>query len=457
MSSEAPSTQGEKNVLAEEFNSFSLLRFAFPTIFMMVFFGLYTVVDTIFVARGVNTDALSAINIVTPAINIIVGLATMLATGGSAVIARRMGSNKSVEARRNFTLIVAAAGVAGVVLAVSGSIFLDPLLQGLGASTDLLPYCRNYLGTLLFFTPMNMLQVVFACLFVTAGRPGLGMLINVAGGLANAFFDYLLIMVFPMGIAGAALATGIGYAVPAIAGLIFFSCNRRGTLCFIRPGFDAGVLKESVFNGSSEMVGQLATAVTTFLFNAAMLQLLGEDGVAAITIMIYSQFLLSTFFIGFSMGVAPVISYAYGCGDREKLKRIIGICLGVTVAASLAITTLTLVFGSTLVGIFSPQGSAVYPIARAGFLIFPFAFLFIGFNIFGSSMYTAVSNGGISAALSFSRNLLIALGIVALPGFLGVKGLWMAVPLAEFASFILALGLFLKTAGTCRQPKEILP
>jgi Na+-driven multidrug efflux pump len=204
------------------------------------------------------------------------------------------------------------------------------------------------------------------------------------------------------------------------------------------------VLGESAFNGSSEMVGQLAAAVTTFLFNAAMMRLLGEDGVAAITIMIYSQFMLSTFFIGFSMGVAPVISYNYGRGDQRNLKRVTTICLCVTGAVSVATTILTLALGGMLVGVYAPQGSVVYTIARAGFWIFPFAFLFIGFNIFVSAMFTALSNGKLSAVLSFSRSLLIAFGIIVLPGVLGVDGVWQAVPLAELLSLGLALGLLLR-------------
>ena len=326
MSSKSLDTRNAGNALAEDFDSRSLLGFAFPTIFMMLFFGLYTIVDTVFVARGVNTDALSAINIVNPVINLIVGFSTMLATGGSAIIAREMGNEKPCEARRSFSLIVACAAMAGIIITVAGLFFLNPLLHGLGASPRILPYCRDYLGTLLFFTPMNMLQVIFACLFVTAGKPGFGMLIGIAGGLANTLFDYLFIIVFPLGITGAALATGIGSSIPAIAGLVFFSCNRRGTLFLSKPVLDFGVLKESICNGSSEMVSQLATALTTFLFNISMMRLLGEPGVAAITIMIYSQFLLSTFFIGFSMGVAPVISYNYGRSDNEKLKRIVAIC-----------------------------------------------------------------------------------------------------------------------------------
>lgn len=307
-----------ENELAKNFDAHSLLRFASPTIIMMIFFGLYTIVDTIFVARFVNTDALSAINIVTPLVGIIVGLVTMFATGGSAIIARKMGSGNDSEARENFSLITATIVTIGILFTVIGLFYLDPLLRALGASDALFPYCRDYLGMLLIFAPMNMLQVLFAVLFITAGRPGLGMKLSVAAGLANMLLDYLFIVVFQMGIGGAALATGIGYSIPATAGIVFFF---RNTLFFSSPKLDPHVLVESAYNGSSEMVGQLSAAITTFLFNAAMMALAGEDGVAAITIMIYLQFFLTTFFIGFSIGIAPILSYNYGRRNRRQLSQ----------------------------------------------------------------------------------------------------------------------------------------
>jgi len=431
-----------ENALAEDFTARSLFRFAFPTILMMIFFGLYTIVDTIFVARGVNTDALSAINIVTPVLNLIVGLASMLATGGSAIIARKMGDGNDSEARRDFTMITATGAAIGILFTVFGLFYLDPLLRALGASAVLIPYCRDYFGVLLAFAPVNMMQVLFASFFVTAGRPGLGMKVCIAAGLANVLFDYLFIFVFPMGIKGAAFATCIGYSIPTIAGIVFFFRNKQGTLFFSILKPDLSVLGECAFNGSSEMVGQLSAAVTTFLFNAAMMRLAGEDGVAAITIIIYSQFLLTALFIGFSMGVAPVISYNYGSSNHLQLKKVIEISSVVILVISVAVSVFALSFGGMLAGIFAPEGSEVYIIARTGFLIFPFAFLFVGFNIFTSAMFTALSNGLLSAILSFSRSLLIALGIIYLPWFFGVNGVWLAVPLAEFASLILAVYIF---------------
>nr|WP_321461049.1 MATE family efflux transporter [uncultured Cohaesibacter sp.] len=437
-----------ENALARNFSAAELLRFALPTILMMIFVGFYTIIDTIFVARYVSTDALSTINIVTPVIGLIVGLGTMMAAGGSALIASEMGRGRDLEARQIFSLIVLVSVAVGCLIAFAGLIGLSPLLRFLGASDTIVPFGRDYLGTLFVFVPANMMQVLFASFLITAGRPGFGMLLGLAGGLANILFDYLFIVSFSMGIRGAALATGIGYSIPAIVGLLFFWLNRQGTLFFCRPKPDVRALLKSAYNGSSEMIGQASTAITIFLLNMAMMDRLGEDGVAAITIMIYSQFLLSSVFIGFSMGVTPVISYLHGQADSKALRRIVAICIRSVVAISVVVTILLLSQGSFVVGLFAAGNINVYAIGRTGFLIFPFAFLFIGSNIFFSALFTALSNGTLSAMLSFCRNLLIALSILTLPRFLGVSGLWLAVPIAECVS--LCFGVWMATINRRR-------
>lgn len=428
-----------ENPLAQQFSFGSLLRFAFPTIFMMVFSGLYTIVDTMFVARFVGTNALSSINIVTPVINIIVGLGGMIATGGSAIVARKMGDGRNQEARNDFTMIIASGAAIGIAIACFGLLFLEQIIKALGASDLLFPYAKDYLTILLIFAPANMLQVVFANLFVTAGKPGLGMGLGLTAGIINAVLDYIFIVPMHMGISGAALATSIGYMIPTVVGVLFFLRNRAGMLHFIKPHFDIAVLGESCFNGSSEMVSQLSTAVTTFLFNSAMMRLLGEDGVAAITIIIYSQFLLTTLYIGFSMGVAPVFSFNYGSGNITQLKRIFKICMGFISITSVTVFAASMLGSPKLVGVFAAEGTPVYHIARAGFLIFPFSFLFCGFNIFSSALFTALSNGKVSAAISFSRTFVfLTIGIITLPLFLKVTGIWLAVPIAELLTLILS-------------------
>lgn len=432
--------RSEYNPLAQQYTLGSLLRFAFPTLFMMVFTGAYAIVDTMFVARFVNTDALSAVSIVTPVVNLIVGLGAMLSTGGSAIVARKLGAGRDTEARRDFSLIVLTGLLLGLILAVVGLLFLEPLAYALGANGTLAPYVKDYLSILLLFAPTDLLQVVFAVFFVAAGVPRLGMALALAGGLVNIVFDYLFIVPMHMGIRGAAIATGLGYLIQTAAGAVFFLRNRDKALHFAVPQFRIGVIGESLFNGSSEMVGHLSSAVTTFLFNIAMMKLLGEDGVAAIAILIYSQFLLSTFFIGFSMGVAPIVSYTYGSRDHAQMKRIFGICMACILSVSVLVFAAALIGGPSLAGVFAPAGTRVNSIARGGFLIVPFGFLFCGLNIFSSSLFTALSNGTVSAAISFLRTLVfLSIGILALPLLFGVQGIWLAVPLAEACTASIAV------------------
>ena len=429
-----------EHIFDQKWSAASLLRFAFPTIIMMVFMGLYTIVDTIFVARFVSTDALSAINIVCPVINLTVGLGTMIAAGGSAVVSRKMGAGLEQEAKEDFTLLVLAAAGIGAAILICGTLWLNPILLALGASERLLPYCRDYLGLLLLFLPANVIQTVYANLFVTAGKPGLGFGLSVLAGLANILLDYVFIVLGGMEIRGAALGTGLGYLIPAAAGTVFFFRN-RGALFFVKPRWRGALLTESCLNGSSEMVGQLAAALTTFLFNLTMMERLGEDGVAAVTIMIYSQFLLNTLFIGFSMGVAPVIGFHYGSGNRKQQRKILSICIRFLAAASLLIFALSISGGSLVVRMFTPDASRVYEIAAAGFPVFSVSFLFCGFNIFISALFTALSNGKVSAVLSFLRTFgLLCGGILLLPRLFGITGVWMAVPMAEGIMFFVSLG-----------------
>ncbi len=440
------------NILDQEWNAPALLKFAFPTIVMMIFMGLYTITDTVFVAQLVNTDALSAINIVCPVINLTVGLGTMLAAGGNAIVSRKMGAGANEEAREDFTLLVIVAIAMGLMLLAAGLLGMEEIIAFLGASDRLFPYCREYLTALAFFIPANILQTLFANLLVTAGRPGLGLGLSVLAGVANIVFDYIFLVPLGMGIRGAALGTGIGYLIPAAAGMAFFM-RRKGTLFFVslrrRENVPAWaqvsgrmkVVVESCTNGSSEMVSQLATALTTYLFNITMMDLAGEEGVAAITILIYSQFLLNTLFLGYSMGIAPVIGFHYGNGNHARQRRVLRISMGFIAVTSLAVFVFSITGGGVIAGMFAGKESEVYRLAVGGFEIFSFGFLFCGWNIFVSGMFTALSNGRVSAVLSFLRTFgLLAGSILVLPRVWGIPGVWLAVPVAEGVMFVVSLG-----------------
>ncbi len=425
--------------LDRQWSAGALLRFALPTIAMMLFMGLYTIVDTIFVARFVNTDALSSINIVCPVLNVTVGLGTMLAAGGNAIVSRRLGAGEHQAAKETFTLLILTGAGLGVLILLIGAIWLDPILRALGASERLLPYCRDYLMALLLFIPANVLQTLFSNLFITAGQPGLGFGLAVLSGAANIILDYVLIALCRLGIQGAALGTGIGYLIPAAAGLVYFAAN-KGVLSFARPKWRWPVIRESCFNGSSEMVSQLAAAVTTFLFNRTMMDLAGENGVAAITILIYAQFMLNTMFIGYAMGIAPVIGFLHGSGNTVQQKKVFAVSMRFVWAASGLIFLLSLSGGPYVAGLFAGEAPEVRRIASNGFSIFSYSFLFCGLNIYTSAMFTALSNGTISAILSFLRTFgLLAGGIVLLPRVWGINGVWLAVPVAEGVMFAVSV------------------
>lgn len=432
------------NSIAKDFKFFSLLRFALPTMVMMIFMSLYSIVDGIFISRLLGTNALSAANIVYPVISIVFAVGIMLSTGGSALIAKKLGEGKEREAREDFSFLTLVSFLFGIAILLIGNIFIEPIVRALGSTDALLPYCVDYLSVSLLLAPATMLQMMFQTFFVTAGKPLIGLMLTISGGVANMILDYLFMGPFNMGISGAALATGIGELIPAVIGLFYFLFTRH-SLYLTKPVVRFQVLKESCFNGSSEMVTNLSTAVVTYLFNITMLKFLGEPGVAAITIVLYGQFLFNALYMGFSMGVAPVISYNHGSQNLPLLKRIFKICIGFISISSILITIMALVSSPVIVEIFTPIGSATYDIAKTGFFLFSINYIFAGINIYSSSMFTAFSDGKVSALISFVRTfVLIVLNILLLPYLIGVNGVWLAVPAAEFMTLFLSVYLFYK-------------
>ncbi|WP_352400243.1 MATE family efflux transporter [Anaerotignum sp.] len=430
-----------QNELAKDYNLSSLLRFTFPTITMLVFIATYTIVDGIFVSRYVGTDALSAINIVFPLINIMIGVGIMLGTGGSAVIGRKLGENKIDEARRSFTLITIFTAFLGIILSGVCFTFITPLSRFLGANDILLPYCIDYGRVLLAFYSVSVVQVLFQTLFVTAGKPHFGLWLNVGSGIANIFFDYLFIVVLDMGIAGAAWGTVSSFLMGGLPPLWYFA-KPRASLYFVKPKWDGKVILASILNGSSEMVTSSAMAVTTFLFNLAMMRYLGQDGVAAITIVLYAQFLFSSAYMGFSNGVAPIFSYIYGNQNIPRLQKMFKMCVKVILVSSVVISVFSFFMATPTIAIFTSKETSTYEITRHGYHIFAWNFLFAGINIFASSFFTALSNGKVSATISFLRTFFfVTVCILFLPYIFDIDGIWLAVPIAEGLTSILAFCL----------------
>ncbi|MGM0900568.1 MAG: MATE family efflux transporter [Bacillota bacterium] len=433
--------------LEKEHTMKSLLAHAAPTISVMIFISFYTLVDGLFVARYVNSTALAAVNIFMPIYALIFAVALMLGTGGSAIIAKKMGENKYQEARSNFTFIVICGIVLGLFIMKIGLLFIQPLLElfGAGASTSLFDYTLAYAKIILWISPFLIIQAMFETLFVTAGKPKLSLIITIIGGSTNIFLDYLFIVVMNMGIEGAALATAIGMIIPAVLGIIYFFVAKKSLLYFTKFKVDWSILFRSCVNGSSEMVTNLSSSIITLAFNVLMLKFIGVEGVAAVTIMLYVMFFLTPFFMGYSVGIAPIISYNYGSQNIEQLKRILINSMVFIGVSSIVVFVFSLLLGPYIIQFMAGKGSDIYEIAKSGFWIFSISFLFMGLNIFSSMFFTALSNGKVSAMISLLRTLVFVLtALLTLPFIIGVNGIWIAVPLAEFLSIIVCTFFLLR-------------
>lgn len=426
-------------VISDKLNTKQLIIFALPTIFMFIFMSFYTIIDGIFVARYVSSDALAGLNIVYPLFNFLVAFSLMFGSGGSAFISHRMGMNRQLTANRSFSLIVLSVFLFSLVFSIFSLLYIEEFCVLLGANEVLLPYALDYLFILLIFAPVNALQIIFQCFLVTASKPNLGFYFTLIGGCLNIIFDYVFIVSFEMGIAGAAYATVISWFVPCFGALTYFLLNKTG-LTFARPRFHPVVLGRCMFNGSSEMVGQLSLACTTIIFNLLMMKYLGIDGVAAITVALYCSYLMGATIFGFSVGIAPVISYHYGAKNLDYLKGVVKKSFLIVILTSISMYIVCVFASPYIVGIFLQEGTEVYAIARSGLVIFSIAFLFDGTNVFGGALFTALGNGLVSGIIAFCGTFLfLILNMYTFSYFWGAEGLWYAVPVAEIMTVCVLL------------------
>lgn len=422
----------------------NILKFAVPTIAMTVFMSFYTMVDGLFVSNLISTEALSAINLTAPIIQLVTAISTMLATGGSAVIMKKIGEKKSEEANEDFTFLILVNVIVGIIMCILGYLIMDSVFASMDLSENVSNYCSQYLSRYLLFTVPILLMNNFTLYLIASEKATLSLVCSVAGGILNIILDYVFISMLGMGISGAAVATGLGYSVTAFVGLFIFS-KKSSFIHFKKPVFRFKVLVSSASNGSSEMATALVTGIITLMFNWTMLKYVGEDGVAAITIIMYVLMFASSLYTGYSYGVAPMISFYYSEKSHKKLKKLINTSLKVIGGISIVTVFASFVFTKPLVSIFARPDNPVYDLAVTGNRVCTIALLFIGFNIFASGMFTALSNGLTSAVLAFSRSFVfMVITMLILPAMLGITGIWLATPVAELMALVLSMIMFFK-------------
>lgn len=430
--------------LSDHFTYRNLLRFTLPSVIMIVFTSLYTIVDGIFVSNVAGSRAFAALNLIWPVIAIMGTVGFMIGTGGSALVAKLLGEHKQKEANACFSLLIYFLIAVSVVLSLISSIFIEEFAQLLGATPEMLPDCIAYGRTLAFMLSGYFLQAAFQSFLVTAERPSLGLCLSVLAGLTNMALDYLFIYVFQMGIFGAALATGLSWIVGGFVPLLFFLSKNSTPLRLGKPEWNLRHIGQSCFNGSSEMVTNLSMSVITVLYNYELMKLIGENGVVAYGILQYISFVFAGAFLGYSMGVAPIVSYHYGAGNHSELKNLLKKSLTLITYTSIVMVILAELSASQLASIFVSSDPALMEMTIHAIRIYSISFLLCGFNIFGSSFFTALNNGFVSAAISFLRTFVFQiLSIVVLPIFFGLNGIWSAVIVAEALSFVIVM-LFLK-------------
>lgn len=430
--------------LSEHFDYKKLLRFTFPTIIMLIFTSVYGVVDGFFVSNFAGKEPFTAVNFIMPVLMLLGCFGFMFGTGGGALISKTMGEGKSEKAKGIFSLIVYTSIICGILLAVLGFIFIEPIAKFLGAEGQLLTDSIRYANIILIAIPAYILQYEFQCLLVTAGKPNLGLYITIAAGLTNIVLDALFVAVFKWGLEGAAAATAISQFVGGIIPLIYFACPNKSLLRLSKANLDFKALFNTCTNGASELMSNVSMSIVNMLYNAQLLKYAGEDGIAAYGVLMYVMFIFQSVFLGYSVGTAPIISYHYGAQNHSELKSLLKKSLVLTGIFSIAMFAAAQALAKPLSNIFVGYDEGLFNMTVRAFSIFAFLFLFSGFAIFGSSFFTALNNGFVSAAISFLRALVFQIAaVLILPLIWQIDGIWMSTAVAEFLAVIVTI-IFLK-------------
>lgn len=418
--------------LSEHFTYRKLLRFTLPSIVMLVFSSIYGVVDGFFVSNFVGKTAFTAVNFIIPFLMILGAVGFMFGTGGGALIAKTMGEGDDRRANELFSLIVYSSILCGVVLSGVGFLLLRPLAVALGAEGTMLQDCITYGTVLLFAIPAYVLQYEFQCLCVTAEKPNLGLAVTVASGVTNMVLDALFVAVLPFGLPGAAAATAISQCVGGLLPLLYFIRNKDGRLHLGRTHWDARALLKTCTNGSSELMSNISMSLVSMLYNAQLLHYAGEDGIAAYGVLMYVSMIFQAMFIGYSVGTAPVVSYHYGAGAHGELHNLLRKSAVIIAGFAVAMFVGARLLSGPLSRLFVGYDEALLAMTRHAFSIFSFGFLFSGFAIYGSSFFTALNDGLVSAAISFLRTLVFqVLCVLIFPLFWQVDGIWVSLVAAE--------------------------
>lgn len=427
--------------LDSHFTYKKLFKFVASPIMMMVFTSIYGVIDGLFVSNFAGKTAFAAINAIMPLTMILGGIGFMIGTGGTAIVSQTLGAGEKEKANNYFSFLVYATIVIGVTVSAITIIILPHITHLFSIDEQMLPYALKYARIVISFTPTFMLQSLFHSFFITAEKPMHGFVVTVIAGLTNIALDALFVVGFKMGVGGAALATGLSQAVGAGLPIIYFTSKKNDSLLRLSKGtFDFKVLLKTITNGSSELVNNISSSVVSIVFNSQLFALAGQNGISAYGVMMYVNFIYIAIFIGYAIGTAPIIGFNYGAQNDLELKNIFKKSLVLMGILGVIMSLLAFVLSTPISKIFVGYDEELCNMTAQAFKLFCFSFIFTGFGIFGSSMFTALGNGLISAVISFLRTLVFQIAcVMILPKFWGINGVWLSMLIAEILSSMITV------------------
>ena len=431
--------------LSDHFTYGRLLRFTFPSIVMMIFTSIYGVVDGIFVSNFAGKTAFAAVNLIMPYLMATSVIGFMIGTGGTALISMTLGMGDRKKANELFSLLTYVSVIGGVVLTAVSIVFMRPVAIALGATGQMLEDCVLYGNITQIALTAYVLQFAFQSFCITAEKPNLSLAMMVTAGVCNIVLDALFVAVFGWGLVGAAIATATAQIIGAVIPLVYFMRPNDSLLRLGKCRFDARALLRTCTNGSSELMSNLSMSLVSMLYNLQLMKYAGENGIAAYGVIMYVNFIFIAVFIGFVIGSAPIIGFNYGADNRRELQNMFRKSLVIIAFFAVAMTTAALLMARPLSGIFVGYDRELMEMTVRGFLIYSLSFLLCGFNIFGSSLFTALNNGLVSAVISFVRTLICQIAaVLLLPLVFGLDGIWWAIVVSETVALILTVFCFVK-------------
>ena len=431
--------------LSDHFTYGRLLRFTFPSIVMMIFTSIYGVVDGVFVSNFAGKTAFAAVNLIMPYLMASGVIGFMIGTGGTALISMTLGMGDKKKANELFSMLTYVSIAGGVVLTVVTIIFMRPAAIALGATGQMLEDCVLYGNITQIALTAYVLQFAFQSFCITAEKPNLSLTMMVTAGVCNIVLDALFVAVFHWGLVGAAVATATAQIIGAIVPLVYFLRPNDSLLRLGKCRFDGKALLRTCVNGSSELMSNLAMSLVSMLYNLQLIRYAGENGIAAYGVIMYVNFIFVAIFIGFVIGSAPIIGFNHGADNRTELKNIFRKSLVIMTAFAGVMLASALLLARPLSRIFVGYDAELMEMTVRGFMIYSLSFLLCGFNIFGSSLFTALNNGLISAVISFVRTLICQIAaVLLLPLIFGLDGIWWAIVVSESVALVLTVFCFIK-------------